>query len=145
MDRIAHMNKVERRRLGMLLSQADCLPEWRVVQARSLKPVVARLTGDERRLYNFLLPLESKHRDTHVIRHLWPHCIEPGEHLDRNHTLRARLRKLKERANKSLALFDPGYEICYVKPGGRALYIHLDGRNAVEELEDRLRAVGKWL
>jgi hypothetical protein len=144
MDRIAHMNKAERRRLGMLLAKADILPEWRVVQSRTLRAKKFELRGDQLRLYNFLSPTGTRRHENNIIRHLWPHKIKPGEDVGLNETLRARLRQLMKRANANLNFFQPGYEIKRVK-GKRELYIHLDGRNLVEVHEDRLRGQGKHL
>ena len=120
-----NMNKVERQRLGMLLArERDLLPKWRVVQRASLRrPRGIGLRGDGFRLFNFLHPPESKHRENDVIRHLWPADAVLHPNINLATTLRTRLRKLEQRTNERLELFNPGYTLCRVGRK-RLLYLH---------------------
>jgi hypothetical protein len=106
LNHVRHLNKVEQRRLGMLLAREDILPGWRVVQAYGVREVTAEgLSGQEARLYRYLHPPGSKHHRNNCILHLWPH--EHGVDIDisGNATLQARLRKLQSRTNRSLSLY----------------------------------------
>jgi hypothetical protein len=121
---IRELNKVEQRRLGMLLSKdRDSLPTWRVVKANKRgRRRIKGLSRDQQQLLDYLESGEKRH-ENHVLRHMWPAEAAAYSNPGTNPTLRTRLRKVVQRLNDKLAKFEPLLSIERVGYT-RNLYLH---------------------